>query len=115
MDDVWLDFTERIVIVLIGVLLATSSTTIVTMALENGAFAAMSKRRILGIRLFGGVAALIAGLQILSSSKTSTPFDLVYSLWLAQVVAGVGGGEGWRQLGRFLKPESKMPTTKEDS
>jgi hypothetical protein len=112
-DEVWKDFLLRIGIVIIGVILAVIATTIVTMAIENGEFAKFSKRRILGIRLLGGVVALTAGLEILNASKTSTPFDLVYAMWLAQVVAGMGAGEGWRRLGLVLKQppqsEPKVP------
>ena len=107
-DAILLDFLERIGILLIGVVFAAISTTIVTMAIENGEYAKLSKRRIVGIRLFGGLAGLVAGLGILVSSKTTTPQELVFALWLAQVAAGMGGGDAWRRLDGFLKPQQPM-------
>lgn len=106
MDDIWKEFWIRILFVLIGVLIAIVATTIVTMTFENGEYAKISVRRMWGIRLLGGMTALAAGLGVLNTNQETNILKLVPLLWLTQVGLGGLGGDGWRRLQRYLKPES---------
>jgi hypothetical protein len=115
-DDVTKDVLIRILMLFLGVLLAILATIAITMALENGDYAKMSSRRLAGIRWLGGIFGLAAGLQILDSHKTAPLADLLYLLWLAQVGAGITGGQGFKYFTKPAAPSTNradMPTGSE--
>ncbi len=109
MDEILLEFGERLGLLIAGVIITAIATTIMTMNIENGQYKKFSKRRINGLILFGGLSGLVAGLIVLELEKTTPPVNLVWKIILAQILAGIGGGETWKKLDTFLKPNS--PTT----
>lgn len=96
-------FTLRIIIVAIGVVMGVLIQSILTLTIANGEWDKLSPRNRAGIRLSGGVAALLAGLWRAGTVEADNLDTVLFSIWFWQMAGASMGAEGIRLFGRVIK------------
>lgn len=90
--------TLRVIVIAVGVVMGIIIQSVLTLTVANGAWDKMSPRNRAGVRLTGGVAALLSGFFASAFTASTDPNTAIWWIWGFQAVAAAGGSESIRWM-----------------